>query len=196
MNPPQENMVIPKDLPVLPTKQDATKGNSSAEEMVELSKYQALRALTTKFEKAANDEHTDAEKYRALMQQLSGGNQNIPAPDPIVEVERLRSEIVKRDVARELGVPLSQIHGSTESEMRDSAEAALSWAKSFAEQNGTPQAPKPVVADGNAVTGNTPPHVNGVEQIQTRDALKGMSSAAIMAAYRGGQLDLLLGKPQ
>jgi hypothetical protein len=53
----------------------------------------------------------------------------------------------------------------------------------------------PVVAPVETVTSADKPGSGRPQQIQTRDELKGMSSAQIMDAYKSGRLNHLLGQP-
>jgi hypothetical protein len=197
MNPPVENMKPPISMPVAPKSETKPpEGDPTPPiDVDELqAKYKGVQEIARKFEKAAKENTDDAERYRQLVQTISGQG-NTP-PDPIAEIQRLRQDIeterterVRADIARITGVPPGQIHGTDEASMRSSAEQALSWAQSLAQQAG-----RPVVAPAETVNSNTPTHQTGVTQIRSKDELNGMSSKDIMQAYKEGRLDYLQGK--
>jgi hypothetical protein len=197
-NAPVETMTAPKEMPVSKPDPKAPEGAPNTEsETVEMARFRAVQELARKFEKTAKDEHTDAERYRQLVQQFSTGGEGTP-PDPMAEVQRLRAdwetertERIRERVARETGVPPEVIAGADEESMKASAEQVLAWAQGLAKKSGVP-----AVAPAETVNSSTPAHQNGVQQIQSRDELKGMSSAQIMAAYNEGRMDRLMGKTQ
>jgi hypothetical protein len=195
MNPPVQTMNPPKDMPISGKSEKAAEAAPTTEsETVDLARFKAVQELARKFEKAAKDEHTDAERYRQMQQQFSAGNGD-KAPDPMAEVQRLRDDLtaerterLRAEVARTTGVPPNQIHGGDEAAMRESATEALSWATGLAQSLGK-NIGVPAVAPPETVTSSTPTHQNGVTQIRSRDELRNMSSKEIMAAYNEGRLD-------
>ena len=190
VNPPITTMTPPTELPVSPP--EPPEGS----DVVDIERFKAVQKIARDLEKTANANKTDAERYRQIVQQVSGKDSNT-APDPVAAIEQLRAEVenerterLRERVARETGVPPTQIVGADEEGMKASAAQALEWAKSLVQQqNGVP-----LVAPAANVTSSQAPHQSGVQQIQSRDQLKGMSQKQIMDAYRGGQLDHLLGK--
>ena len=192
VNPPITTMTAPTELPVSPPE---TKPAETTEG-IDPARFKGVQELARKFEKTAKDNYEDAERYRKIVQQVSGdGNNN--TPDPLAAIEQLRREVeterterLREKIARETGVPPTQIVGADEDGMKASAAQALEWAKSIIQQ----QQGVPLVAPAANVTSSQAPHQNGVQQIQSRDQLKTMSQKQIMDAYRTGQLDHLLGK--
>jgi hypothetical protein len=199
MNPPVETMKAPATMPVAP-KSDTKAPESASTSAVDLdelqAKYKGVQEIARKFEQAAKENTADAERYRTLVQQISGKSD--APPDPMAAIQQLQTEIeqerterVRERIARETGVPPSQIRGDDETSMKSSADEALAWAQSMAKQSGVPMA-----APAETVNSSTPAHQTGVQQIRSRDELKGMSSQEIMRAYNEGRLDYLQGKAQ
>lgn len=195
MNSSVESMTAPKSMAVSPQQSETKKpeGDTLTNEEL-MAKYKGVQELARKFEKTAKDEHDDAERYRQLQKQFSGNGDT--APDPIAEVTRLRQEIeserterVRERIARETGVPPSQVYGTDEASMKDAAEQALAWAKGLQQSSNMP-----AVAPAATVNSTTPTHQTGVQQIRSRDELKHMSSSEVMDAYNNGRMDSLLGK--
>ena len=179
-------------------KADAPKTGEPKQEELTLeelqAKYKGVQQLARDFQKTAQEEHDDAERYRKLVQQVSGNGEG--TPDPMAEIQRLRADVeaerterLREEVARTKGVPPSQIQGKSREEMEASATSALEWAQGLVKQSSTP-----VVAPAANVTSNQSPSDNGVKQIQSRDELKGMSHKDILAAYNDGRMDYLMGK--
>lgn len=169
----------------------APKGDAiTADERTELEKLRAIHADEKKWEKRAK-ENFDARKQLDNLVKALGGGDGTPdaAPDPLAEIAKLRAELASKDteatrerIARETGVPPSQVTGADAEAMQASANSALEWAKQFAAAAGRPNA-----APASSVTSNQATHDNGVKQLSKSD-LQGMSSAQIMEAYRNGQL--------
>ena len=203
MNMPQQTLFPPKDMAVLPSEETPAKGEKQPEgdkqpvDVEELqAKYKGTQELARKFEKTAVENSADAEAFRKL-QSLFGGKDGESQVDPIAEIAKLRGELeserterLRAEVSRLTGVPPTLIAGTDPDSMAASANAALEWSKGFSKPTGVP-----VVAPAETVTSADKPGSGRPQQIQTRDALKGMSSKEIMAAYNSGQLDHLLGKP-
>lgn len=196
VNTPPQTVHAPQEMAVAKTETKAPEGDTvNVDEL--MAKYKGVQELARKFEKTAKEEHDDAERYRQLAKAISGNGDN--PSDPMAAIQRLEQEIqserterVRERIARETGVPPTQVVGSDEESMKAAAEQALSWAKSLQQSpTGVPAA-----AHAELVNSSTPPHQTGVQQIQSRDELKGMSSKAIMEAYNAGRLDHLMGKQQ
>lgn len=99
------------------------------------------------------------------------------------ELATERSTSLKSQVAAAKGVPAELLSGSTQAELESAADALLAFKG----------VPKPPVQDAAASTVTGKP-VAPEGQITSRDVLKGMSPAEIMAAKAAGRLDTMLGK--
>lgn len=172
----------------------ATQEVLSNEEREELDRLRNFRKQSRDWERTAKSNYEDAQRFRQMMQQLGGEGEG--EPDPLAEVNKLRDEVeserrerVRERVARETGVPPSQITGSDEESMKESAEQALSWAREFVKQSGVPLA-----APASNVNSDGKPHDDRAGQIKSRDELRNMSPGEITQAYREGRLDSLMGK--
>lgn len=195
MNAPVETMPKPPETPAV-APEPKPESKTDADDRVEFERFKGVQELARRFEKAAKDNATDAEAFRKLQSTFQANGET--AVDPVKEIQQLREELqserVERqraEVAQLTGVPTHQITGTDKDSMTASAQAALEWAK------GLGQAAKvPLAAPAESVTTSTPTHETGVKQIASRDELKTMSSEQIMAAYKDGRMDLLLGKQQ
>lgn len=194
MNAPVETMTPPTATPT-PTPEPKPPESEPATSPSMSQRLKAAQDVADAAAKLAQENLGDAELYRQLRKQFTS-NGDTP-PDPIAEVNRLRQEIqaerietTRERVARETGVPPSQVHGSDEASMKAAAEQALAWAKSLQ------QSPSNVPAAAPAATVNsaTPTHQTGTQQIQSRDELKNMSPKEIVEAYENGRMDFLQGK--
>lgn len=178
-------------------KQDSKSQQSdtlSSEEREELDRLRNFRKQSRDWERTAKANYDDAQRFRQMMQQLGGESEG--EPDPLAEVKKLRDEVeserrerLRERVARETGVPPSQIAGSDEDSMKESAAQALSWAKEFVKQAGVPLA-----APASNVNSDGKPHDERAGQIKSRDELKNMPPGEIVSAYKEGRLDYLMGK--
>lgn len=158
----------------------------------ELERLRAVHADEKKWEKRSKENFEKASKLDAIAQ--SFGQPNAKEFDPQAELQKLRDEIqtertqgVRERIARETGVPPSQIHGTDEESMTASANAALDWAKGLTKQSGVPLA-----APAATVTSSDVP--TKPQQIQSREDLKTMTPQQILEADRTGRLDFLKGK--
>ena len=174
----------------------AVQADVTTEEREELERLRNFRKQTRDWEKTAKENFADAQRYRELAQNIGGGEREPAEADPLAEIARLRTEIegerregLRERVARETGVPPSQIQGDDAESMKVSADKALSWAKDFIRQAGVPLA-----APAANVTSNGKPQDEQAGQIKSRDDLDRMRPAEITAAYREGRLDYLMGK--
>jgi hypothetical protein len=175
--------------------EESVPSSLSSEEREELDRLRNFRKQSRDWEKTAKANYEDAQRFRQMLQQF-GGNEESGEPDPLAEVQKLRDEVegerrerMRERVARETGVPPSQITGSDEEEMKESAAQALSWAREFIKQAGVPLA-----APASNVNSDGKPHDERAGQIKSRDDLKSMSPSEITQAYREGRLDALMGK--
>jgi hypothetical protein len=206
MNQPKQTMQPPTEMAVLPNQQELNKKSDDKQpegdkQPVDVKALQdradGLQTLARKFEQTAKDNEADAAAFRKL-QGLFAGKDGDAQVDPIAEIAKLRGELeserterLRAEVSRLTGVPPSLISGQDADSMATSASAALEWSKGL----GNKPTGVPVVAPAETVTSADKPGAGRPQQIQTRDELKGMSSKAVMDAYRSGQLDHLLGRP-
>lgn len=168
----------------------------STEERTELARLRDVHKDEQKWRREATKNFADAQKLRNLIEQV-GGDSKESEFDPQKEFQRLRDEVaqertarVREAVARTEEVSPDILIGDTEEQMRGSAtrhkaevDAAVQKAMSGR---------KPAAAPAGDVTSNG--KVVGPNQIQSRDELKKMSPAEIVAAQKDGRLDHLMGK--
>jgi len=203
MNPPQQTMHAPTEIPVLNGKAESKTDGKPEGKPLDVDALQArangLQELARKFEQSAKDNEADANAFRKL-QEVFGTKEGGTQVDPIAEIAKLRGELeserterLRAEVSRLTGVPPSLINGSDADSMAASAQAALEWGQKL----GQPQQPTgvPLVAPASVVNSDGKPGDGKPNQIQTRDELKTMSSKEIMAAYNEGRMDKLLGRP-
>lgn len=167
-----------------------------AELEAELARFRKIHEDESKWEKRAKQNFADAEKLRELMKSL-GGEKNTEF-DPKAAFEALNAKLeaaetarVLAEVARVKGVDPEDIKGSTEEEMNASADRYLARFQARLDEalkaKNVPAAPpaSTVTSDGK---------IAGPEQITSREQLKTMKPAEIMAAQKEGRLDSLMGK--
>lgn len=171
-----------------------TEAGLTSEERDELERLRNFRKQTRDWERTAKQNLEDAKRFRDLRDQLGGKDEG--EADPLAEVNKLRAEVeserrerIRERVARETGVPPTQITGTDEESMRESATQALSWAKEFVKQAGVPLA-----APASNVNSDGKPGDERAGQIKSRDELNNMSPHEITKAYKEGRLDVLMGK--
>lgn len=184
----------PKVVEQQSVKPEPSRDSLSSEEREELERLRNFRKQSRDWEKTAKSNYEDAQRFRQILQQF--GDDESGEPDPLSEVKKLRDEVeserrerIRERVARETGVPPTQITGTDEESMKESAEQALSWAREFIKQAGVPLA-----APAANVNSDGKPHDERAGQIKSRDDLKAMTPAEITQAYREGRLDSLMGK--
>lgn len=147
----------------------------------------------------AEQRAAEADQRWQQLAELFGGKDSKPGDfDPQAAIDALRGEVQsertarqRSDIARETGVDPEDIHGSTEEEMRESAQR---WKQRFDQRleealkaKNTPAAPP-----ASTVTANG--KIAGPEQITSRDQLAKLSPADRVKAYQEGRLDSLMGK--
>lgn len=175
--------------------------NLSAEDREELERLRNFRKQTRDWEKIAKRDRDDAERYRAIAEAFgtTGNGEDSKEFDAKAEIQKLRAEReaerqerFREQVARETGVPPMQIQGNNLESMQASAQRTLEWVKQFVGQQGNvPGNGAPLAAPASSVNSQTPPHENGVKQIQSHDELARMSHHEVMEAYRQGRLQAL-----
>lgn len=204
--------VTPNDMPKVETPTDkpaATEAKTStptetpagvaADERVELERLRAIHKDESKWEKRSKQNFDDAEKYRQLMAQLGGDADKGFDPQAAIadlnsKFESERTARIRADVARTEGVDPDDFTGSTEEEMRASAQRYKAKLQTQIDA-AVEQALKgrtPAAASTSEVTANG--KVQGPNQITSRDELRNMSPKEILAAKEEGRLDGLLGK--
>jgi hypothetical protein len=170
----------------------------SPDKLAELNRK--LRDERKAAEREAREAKQKAAEADARWQQLAelfGGKGKSDEFDPKAALDELRGELMsertarlRSDVARETGVDPEDIHGSTEEEMRASAErfqAKLQARIEEALKSRTPAAPP-----ASTVTAND--KIAGPEQITSREELAKLPPAERMKAMREGRLNHLMGK--
>lgn len=165
-----------------------TDGTLTADEREELARLRAIHKDEQKWERRAKENFEKAKRLDEIeMAKKSVEERLIAERDAaLATAEAERTERLREKISRETQVPPDRITGTTEEDMRDSAESALAWAKEFAKQNGTP-----LGAPASAVTGDGKAP-QGPTQL-TRADLKNMTSKQILEADKAGRLDSLKG---
>lgn len=182
------------------TSTDATAtGGLTADEKAELARYRDVHKDEQKYRREATQNHQDAEAYRNLLSAL-GVDDKAKAKDfdPKAAFSELNSKFesertarIRSDVAREEGLDPDDFTGTTEEEMRASAQKYK--AKLQAAVDKALQTRAPAAASASEVTAAG--KVDGAKQITTRDELQKMTPKQIVEAQKSGQLDdLLTGK--
>lgn len=198
----QEAPVEPQtEKPGIPTEIKTGKADApadsgvSGEDAAELARLRAIHKEEQKWEKRAKQNFDDAERWRQLTKQAGG--EASKEFDPQAEFQRLREEVtnerterIRADVARTENVPPKYILGSTEEDMRASAQEYKADTQALIDQALKGRAP--AAAPASEVTANG--KVAGPGQIQSQDELKNMTPKEIMAADSEGRLDHLKGK--
>lgn len=204
--------VTPNDMPKAETPTDKsvvteaktdtptdTPSGVASDERAELERLRAIHKDESKWEKRSKQNFDDAEKYRQLMAQLGGDADKGFDPQAAIadlnsKFESERTARIRADVARTEGVDPDDFTGSTEDEMRASAQRYKAKLQTQIDA-AVEQALKgraPAAAPAGEVTANG--KVQGPNQITSRDELKNMSPKEILAAKEEGRLDGLLGK--
>jgi len=150
------------------------------------------KELARKNEKTAKSNATAAKRLEELEAKDRTDTENAikraEAAEKAAEDQRLAR--IRSDVARTEGVDPEDITGADEDEMK--ASAARLKAKIEQAVQKALKGRAPAAAPAGDVTGNG--KVAGPSQIQSRDELKKMSPAEIVAAQKEGRLDHLMGK--
>jgi hypothetical protein len=157
------------------------------------------RKAAEKKAREAEAAKAEADKRWQQLAELFGGKDGkVDDFDPKAAIADLQSRFesertarLRSDVARETGVDPEDIHGSTEEEMRASAER---WTQRFNQRLDEALKAKNVPAAPPASTVTSDGKITGPEQITSKDQLAKLSPADRMKAYRDGRLDGLLGK--
>lgn len=160
----------------------------TASERDELARLRAIHKDEQKWERRAKENFEKAKRLDEIeLAKKSVEERLIAERDAaLATAESERTERLREKISRETQVPPDRITGTTEEDMRESAESALAWAKEFAKQNGTP-----LGAPASAVTGDGKAP-QGSPQL-TRADLKNMSPQQIIEADKQGRLDTLKG---
>lgn len=147
-------------------------------------------------EKRAKDNFGDAERWREMVKAVGGGDK--PNFDPQAEIDKIRTELaserterLRTEVARTTGVDPEDIKGSTEEEMRESADR---WQQRFQAKLDEALKSKQVPAAAPAAEVTATAKVAGSDQITSLDELNQLSTSERMAAYKDGRLDELMGR--
>ncbi|MCX8559778.1 hypothetical protein OS122_02545 [Mycolicibacterium mucogenicum] len=171
----------------------AAAGGLDASERAELARLREVHKDEQKYRREATDNHRDAEAYRNLLGALGVKDgkeaKAFDAQAAVTELNtRLESERIARlrsEVARTEGLEPEDFTGSTEEEMRASAQRFK--ARIEAEVEKRAKAPASAAAPAAEVTSNG--KVTGPQQITSRDQLKSMSAKEIVEAREAGLLD-------
>lgn len=171
----------------------------TAEKQADYERLQAIHKDEKKWENRAKENFSAREQLDRIAEALTGSKPEQGQQfDAQAEITKLRQEAsderaarVRAEVASTTGVPADMLAGSTREELEAAAQRQLSWAQGLAKQAGVPLA-----ANAGQVNSTQATHeVQGPRQIQSRDELKGMTSAQIMDAFRKGQLQHLGASP-
>ena len=183
--------IVPVETPSEPTgfeQADTTDGTLTDVEREELARLRAIHKDEQKWERRAKENFEKAKRLDDLeMAKKSVEERLIAERDAaLATAESERTERLREKISRETQVPPDRITGSSEDDMRESAESALAWAKEFAKKNGNP-----LGAPASAVTGDgkgpqTQPQL-------TRADLKNMTPQQILDADKSGRLATLKG---
>lgn len=186
----------PESEPTVEATEEPGKG-LSPEKLAELNRK--LRNERKEAEREAREAKQRAAEADARWQQLAelfGGKGKTDEFDPKAALDELRGELVsertarlRSDVARETGVDPEDIHGSTEEEMRASAERFQAKVQARIEE--ALKAKVPPAPPASTVTASD--KIAGPEQITSREQLQKMTPKEIEAAHKEGRLDFLLG---
>lgn len=174
-----------------------TGGELSAAERAELARLRDVHKDEQKFRREATDNHRDAEAYRNLVRALGVDGKESNEFDAQAAITDLNTKFeserlarIRSEVARTEGVEPEDFSGSTEEDMRASAQRFK--ARIEAEVEKRSKAVATAAAPAGEVTSNG--KVTDPNQITSRDQLKNMSPKDILAAKAEGRLDGLLGK--
>lgn len=176
-------------------------GALNADERAELERLRSTHKDEQKYRREATDNHRDAEAYRQLapiLRDKLGIDAKGKDFDPQAAITELNSKFeserqarIRADVARTEGVEPEDFTGSTEEEMRASAQRFKDRIEAEVAKRAKTVAP--AAAPASDVTANG--KVVGAKQITSRDQLSKMTAKQIVAAQKEGLLDdLLAGK--
>jgi hypothetical protein len=170
--------------------------DAAADDAAELARLRKIHADESKWEKRAKQNFEDAEKLRELMKTLGG--EKSTEFDPKAAFDALNAKLeaaetarVRAEIARTEKVDPEFIHGTSEEDMRASAqryrEAVNAAIEEALKAKNVPAAPP-----ASTVTANG--KITGADQITSRDQLAKLSPAERLKAYQEGRLDGLMGK--
>lgn len=171
--------------------QAANNNALSGDERAELARLRQVHKDEQKWRRQATDNHSDAEKYRKLLEGFGVApdkGREFDAQQAISELnnkfEKAEQARLRSEVARTEGVDPDIVTGTTEDEMRSSAQRFKATVEAEVEKRAkaaTPAAPaSDVSANGK---------VEGPKQITSRDDLKNMTAKQIVEAREKGLLD-------
>lgn len=168
--------------------EQTTDGTLTADEREELAKLRAIHKDEQKWERRAKENFEKAKRLDEIeLAKKSVEERLIAERDAaLATAESERTERLREKISRETQVPPDRITGTTEDDMRESAESALAWAKEFAKKNGSP-----LGAPASAVTGDGRAPQSAPQL--TRADLKNMTSQQILEADKQGRLTALKG---
>lgn len=173
---------------------DAASG-LSADERAELDRLRDVHKDEQKYRREATNNHRDAEAYRNLLQSLGVNDKERKEFDAQAAITDLNSKFeserlarIRSEVARTEGVEPEDFTGSTEDEMRTSAQRFK--ARIEAEVEKRAKAVAPAAAPAGEVSSNG--KVDGPQQITTRDELSKMTREQRIKAHKEGRLDDLM----
>lgn len=168
----------------------------SPEKLAELN-----RKLRNERKEAERKAREAEQRWQQLADQLAevfGGGKKVDEFDPKAAFDALRAELesertarLRSDIARETGLDPEDIHGSTEEEMRASAERFLTKLQARVEE--ALKAQKPAGAPP-ASTVTADDKIGDADQITSPEQLKTMSPQEVLQAYREGRLKKLMGR--
>lgn len=170
-------------------------GEMSADERAELARLRDVHKDEQKFRREATDNHRDAQAYRNLLQALGVEGKERKEFDAQAAITDLNSKFeseriarIRSEVARTEGVEPEDFTGSTEEEMRTSAQRFKARIEAEVEKRG--KAVATAAAPAGEVTANG--KVEGPKQISSRDELNKMTREQRIKAHKEGRLDDLM----
>jgi hypothetical protein len=177
----------------------ATAGGLNAEERAELERLRAVHKDESKWE---NRSKANAKKLRDLAAAagLDVSELNLSEFDPKVEFEKLSKTVeserearIRAEVAREFpDLDPADIHGSTEDEMRSSAQKQKDRIDEAVKKAlEAVDASRPTSSAAPASTVTSSEKVTGPKQIESRAELAKMTPAEIVKADQEGRLNKL-----
>lgn len=174
---------------------DSANDGLSADDRAELARLREVHKDEQKWRRQATDNHSDAEKYRKLLEGLGVApekGKEFDAQRAISDLtskfERAEQARIRSEVARTEDVDPDILIGTTEDEMRSSAQRFK--AKVAAEVEKRAKVVAPSAAPASDVTANG--KVQAARQITSPNDLKNMTSRQISEARKAGLLDDLL----
>lgn len=173
----------------------AATGDLSADERAELARLRDVHKDEQKYRREATNNHRDAEAYRNLLQALGVNDKERKEFDAQAAITDLNSKFeserlarIRSEVARTEGVEPEDFVGSTEEEMRTSAQRFKARIESEVEKRA--KAVAPAAAPAGEVSSNG--KVEGPQQITTREELNKMTREQRIKAHKEGRLDDLM----